>query len=403
MKIKKKIVIIVFAILVILSPNLALAKEEGQVVGFDSQVKSYIIGNEETGEIFYEKDADKAYPIASMSKLMTYLLSKEAIDKGEISLDQEIKASKEAEELTSPAYSHLGLREGEYYTIDELLTGLMVASGNDCALELANAVSGSEKNFVKKMNQKAKELGLETQSYYNPDGLQTDDDNQNSSSARDLFKLSQIVIKEYPEVLEYSKVRKIEDKKKHIDVKSTIPLVEEIEGVDGLKTGSTEEAGFCLTTTVDMKKLDDKDDFRTIGIVMGSETEEIRALAMTDLIYYVSKYYNSKEILNTNLPAETIKLNTVSNGYIELYPLKSLKFIVKNGTAPSTKFKIDDSIKAPIKAGEKLGRVEVSYQDQTYDVDLVAKTKQDQASQFIRLVRVFKDACNFMLECIIAR
>src|SRR5699024_7119637 len=124
-----------------------------------------------------------------------------------------------------------------------------------------------------------------------------------------------LILKKYPEVLEYSKIRKIEDKKKDIDVESTIPLVGEIDGVDGLKTGSTEEAGFCLTSTVDMKELDDKDDFRTIGIVMGCETEEIRELAMTDLIYYVSKYYNSKEILNTNLPAEIIKLNTVCNGY----------------------------------------------------------------------------------------
>lgn len=403
MKIRKKMVSLIFAILLILNPSLAFAKEEEQVVGYDLQVKSYIIGNEQTGEIYYEKNADKAYPIASMSKLMTYLLTKEAIDNGDISLDQKIKASKEAEELTSPIYSHLGLKEGEYYTIEELLTGLMVVSGNDCALELSKAVSGSEEEFVKKMNQKAKDFGLETQSYYNSDGLQTDDDKQNSSSARDLFKLSQLILKKYPEVLEYSKIRKIEDKKKDIDVESTIPLVGEIDGVDGLKTGSTEEAGFCLTSTVDMKELDDKDDFRTIGIVMGCETEEIRELAMTDLIYYVSKYYNSKEILNTNLPAEIIKLNTVSNGYIELYPIKSLKFIVRNGTAPSTKFEIDDSIKAPIKAGEKLGQVEVSYNDQTYDVDLVAKTKQNQASQFIRFVRVFKDACNFMLECIIAR
>lgn len=403
MEFKEKLGSLLLALLLVFSPSLSFAEEEGQVVGYDSQVKAYIIGNEETGEIYYEKDADKAYPIASMSKLMTYLLAKEAIDEGEISEDQEIKASKKAEELTSWEYSHLGLKEGETYTIRELLEGLMVVSGNDCAYEIARAVSGSEKKFVKKMNDKAKELGLDSQVFYNADGLQTEDDEQNSSSVRDVFKLSQIIIKEYPEVLEYSKIRKIEDKKRDIEKNSTIPLVDEVEGVDGLKTGSTEEAGFCLTTTVDMKKLDANDDFRAVAVVMGAESEEIRNLAMKDLIYYVSKYYNSREVLNTNLPAETIKLNTASNGYIELYPVKSLKFIIKNGTAPSTKYKIDDTIKAPIKAGEKLGEVEVTYNDQTYDVALVAKTQQDQASQFTRVVRVFKDTCNFMLECIIAR
>lgn len=403
MKIKEKLASFLLALLLMLAPTQALAQGEDQVVGYDSQVRAYIIGNEETGEIYYEKNADKAYPIASMSKLMTYLLAKEAMDRGDISEDTEIKANERAEELTGWQYSHLGLKEGETYTIKELIDGLMVVSGNDCAYEIARAISGSEKEFVKKMNAKAKELGLESQSYYNADGLQTEDDKQNSSSARDMFRLSQIIIEEYPEVLEFSKIRKIEDKKRDIDKKSTIPLVDEVEGVDGLKTGSTEEAGFCVTTTVDMKKLDDNDDFRTIGVVMGAETEEIRNLAMKDLIYYVSKYYNSKEVLSTNLPAETIKLNTASNGYIELYPVESLKFIVKNGTAPSTKYKIDDTIKAPIKAGQKLGEVEVTYDDQTFDVALVAKTQQGQASQFTRVVRVFKDACNFMLECIIAR
>lgn len=403
MKIKNIILSLVLVFLISLSPSNSFAKNEDQIVGFDSKVKSYIIGNQKTGEIFYEKDADRTYPMASMSKLMTYLLTKEAIKEGKISLDTKIKASEEAEKLASWEYSHLGLKEGENYTIDELLKGLMVVSGNDCAYALAEAVSDSHEKFVKKMNQKAKELGLSSQTYYNADGHQTDDGNQNSSSARDVFRLSQIVIKKFPEVLELSKIKKIEDKKKDIEKKSTIPLVGEIDGVDGLKTGSTEEAGFCLTTTCDMNKLDENDQFRIIAVVMGAESEEIRNLSMTDLIYYVSKYYNSREILNTNMPVKTIKLNTVSNGYIELYPIESLKFIIKNDTVPTTKFIIDDDLKAPIKKGQKLGKVMVTYKDDTYDIDLISKTDQNQANRFTRIIRVFKDSCNFMLQCLIAR
>lgn len=302
MKISKKIKIFILSLVFMLVPSLALAADEGQIVGVDSQVSAYLIGNEETGEIFYQKDAETPYPIASMSKLMTYLVTKEAMDEGKISMDQKIKVSKKAEELAAPGYSHLGLKEGDQFTVEELLNGLMVVSGNDCAVALAEAVAGSEAKFVRLMNQKAEELNLSSQAYYNASGLQTDNDNQNTSSAIDLFKLCQVIIKKYPEVLDYASIRKIEDKKRDISQESTIPLVDEIKGVDGLKTGSTDEAGYCLTTTVNMKEIDAKDNFRTIGIVMGADSHEARNLAMSDLIYYVSRYYNTKEILNKDVP-----------------------------------------------------------------------------------------------------
>lgn len=403
MKLKGKIATILLTLSLALSPSLSFAKDEGRIVGYDSQVKAYIIGDTDSGEVFYEKNSDKAYPIASVSKLMTYLISKEAIDDGIIALDTEFEVSEDAEKLTGPEYSSLGLKEGETSNVKELLEGLMVVSGNDCAVELARLVSGSELEFVKKMNERAKQLGLESQSYYNAHGLQTESGKQNSSSAKDLFKLSQIIIDKYPEVLEYAKTRKIVDKKRGIEKNSTIPLVGEIDGVNGLKTGSTQEAGFCLATSVDMDKLDNKDDFRTVAIVLGSETAEVRNLVMTDLIYYVSKYYDTKEILNSEIPAQTLKLNSASSGYVDLYPTESIEFVIKHGSVPSTKFDLDQTIKAPIKAGEKFGKVKVSYKDKTYDVSLVARNSQDEAKRFTRVMRTLEDSCNFLLECIIAR
>lgn len=403
MKLIKKINIFIIAMFVLLIPISSFASENMKVVGVDDQVRAYIIGNEETGEIFYEKNADSVYPIASMSKLMTYLLVKEAIDKGDVSLDQEITISEEAAEYAAPGNSALGLEEGEKFTVKELIEGLMVVSGNDCAYQLSQVVAKRESEFVKLMNKRAEELGLESQVFYNSSGLQTEDNHQNSSSARDLFKLSQEVIKKYPEVLELSKIRKIENKSKGIDKESTIPLIDDIKGVDGLKTGSTLEALYCLTSTVDMKKIDEKDDFRTIGIVMGADSYEARDMAMSDLIYYVSRYFDTEEILNTEIPVERIKMNTASKGYVELYPTQSIKFIVKNGTIPSTKYNIDDDKKAPINEGEKLGSVEIAYKDQKFDVDLVTKTAQKRATSFTRVVRSIQDYCDFLLECIIAR
>lgn len=408
MKKDKKVFIFFLSLVFILFPFSSFAfeserKDGDNIVGVDKNVRSYIIGNEESGDIFYQKDANKKYPIASMSKLMTFLLVRDTIEEGKLSFDTKIKGTKEAEDLTSPAYSHLGIKKGEEYTVKELLTGLMVVSGNDCANLLATSISQTEDKFAQKMNEKAKELNLLSQEYFNASGINTEDDKQNSSSAKDLFELARIIIKKYPDILEYSKIRKIDDPKKGIHKESTIPLVGEVEGVDGLKTGTTEEAKYCLTTTLDMSKLDNKDHFRAIGIVMGASDSEVRNSAMTDLIYYVSRFFDYKKLFDKKYPSKSIKMNSVKEGYVELYPNKDLSFIIKDKTMPTVKYKINKNIKAPIKKGENLGKANISYMDQNYEINLISKKDQQRASDFTRIKRTISDACDFLIECIIAR
>ncbi|MDU6546830.1 D-alanyl-D-alanine carboxypeptidase family protein [Anaerococcus vaginalis] len=405
---RKKIIAFLLAFLFIFSPiktfaDDTVAKEGDNIVGADKFVKAYLIGNQESGDIFYQKNADQTYPIASMSKLMTFLLVRDAIESGKISFDTKVKGTKEAEDLTGPEYSAMGIKEGEQYTIKELLTGLMVVSGNDCANLLASTISGSEANFANEMNKKAQELNLKSQKYYNASGINTEDDKQNSSSAKDLFELTRIIVDKYPDVLEYSKINEINDNKKDIHKKSTIPLRDEIKGVDGLKTGTTEEAGHCLTTTIDMNKFDPKNEYRAIGIVMGAEENEFRNSAMTDLIYYVSRYFNYKKLTDKDLPSDSIKVNSVKEGYVELYPEKTVGFIIKDKAMPSVKIKINKDIKAPIKKNEKLGKAYIKYKDKSYEVNLISKKDQQKASNFTRIKRTVSDACNFLVECIIAR
>ena len=400
---KNKISSIIVVLLIILFPINALAANQSQVVGLDQNVKAYIIGNEENGDIYYEKDSSTPYPIASLSKLMTYLLVKESIDEGKLSLDQEVTVDEEAAKFHSWEYSYLGLDEGEVYTIEELLQGLMVVSGNDCAYQLAITVCDSESEFARLMNMKAGELGLDSQVYYNASGVQTESGNQNSSSAKDLFTLSKYIIEKYPEVLEYSKVRKIEDQRRDIDVASTIPLVGDIPGVDGLKTGSTEEAGYCLVSTVDMKEIDSKDDFRTIAVLLGADQKDTRNKAMSDLIYYVSRYYDKVKILDTNVAYDSLKVNTAKQGYVDLYPNQNIEMIVKTGDVPAVRTKLQQDIKAPIKSGQVLGDANVSYEDKEYDVSLISQSNLEEASLFSRIVRAFEDAANFLLQVLIAR
>src|SRR5699024_839297 len=242
-----------------------------------------------------------------------------------------------------------------------------------------------------------------SQVYYNSSGVETEDEFQNSSSARDLLKLSQYILKTYPEILEYSAIREIKDSSRDIDKKSTIPLMDEIEGVDGLKTGTTNDAGYCLVTTVDMNKLDSKDEFRAIGVVMGADQKDTRDMVMSDLIYYVSKYYSTRTILDTNVAIKSIKDITVKQGYIELYPKDDLKMIIKEGENPTIKYNIKDNIIAPVKEGEELGEIEVSYHDDSHKAGLYSKKALDKASLFSRIVRTIEDTTDFLLKTVIAR
>ncbi|MDU2585185.1 MAG: serine hydrolase, partial [Anaerococcus prevotii] len=123
--------------ILILTGTSSLAAGEGRVVGLDGNVTAYLIGNQENGDIYYEKNADEALPMASLTKLMTFLLVREAMDEGKIDLNTSVKADKRAEELTSWEYSALGLKENESYSVEELLQGLIAVSGNDCAHLLA--------------------------------------------------------------------------------------------------------------------------------------------------------------------------------------------------------------------------------------------------------------------------
>lgn len=402
MKYKCKIVSLVMAAFIFFMP-ISFAVGQSKVVGLDDNVKAYIIANEESGEVYYEKNADEPRAMASLSKLMTFLVTKEAIDNGEISLETKVKADKEAEKLTSWEYSALGVKEGEIYTVDELLRGLIAVSGNDCAYLLANTISVSEAAFAREMNDKAKELDLESQIYYNSSGIETEDGYQNTSSARDLFKLTQYVLKTYPEILDYAAIREIKDSARDIDKKSTIPLMDEIKGVDGLKTGTTDKAGYCLVSTIDMKELDSKDDFRSIGVVMGADQKDTRNKVMSDLIYYVSKYYSTRTVLDTNVAIKSIKDVTVKQGYIDLYPKEDIKMIIKEGENPTIKYNIKDDLIAPIKENQDLGEVEISYKDESYTVGLLSKKALDRASLFTRVVRTVEDSCDFLLKTVIAR
>ncbi|WP_276864497.1 D-alanyl-D-alanine carboxypeptidase family protein [Anaerococcus tetradius] len=402
MKFKKTMLISLLTLVFLLIPGEIFAAQT-RVVGLDSNVSSYLIGNEETGDVYYEKNADEARPMASLTKLMTFLLVRDAIEEGKINLNTSVKADKKAEELTSWEYSSLGLKEKESYSVEELLQGLIAVSGNDCAYLLAKTVAGSEEKFATLMNEKSKELGLSSQKYYNASGIETKDNKENQSSARDLFKLSSFIVRKYPDILRYSTMDEVNIPGKGIRKTSTIPLRKDIKGVDGLKTGTTDKAGYCLVTTVDMKELDGSDDFRCIGVVMGADQKDTRESVMSDLIYYISRFYSCKKVLDVNKSLDSIEVGSAKQGYIELYPKENLSIISNDDKKVATKITLNKDIKAPIKKGDILGKVDVSYDNKYHVVDLVSGSDVERASLFTRIVRNIENNVNFLVDLLIAR
>ena len=224
--------------------------------GYFNGVNSVLAGDVTTGEIYYQYQADTAYPIASISKLMTCLLVMDALSAGQITLEEQVVVSDAAYALSVSSDGVIALEAGEEITVQDLLLGALLASSNECALCLAEAVAGSEEAFAQMMNQKAKELGLSQAIFFNCHGLPVYTNDpvpaklQNRMSAEDMFRLVSYLLKVYPRVTDITSLQSASLESLGIEVKNTNPLLYNMSEVTGLKTGTTNKAGACLVTSL---------------------------------------------------------------------------------------------------------------------------------------------------------
>jgi len=245
------------------------------------QAESIILLNAHNGDVLFEKNADKSLPTASMSKMMTEYLVLEAIKKHQIEWNTPVSISDYAYWVSShPGFASVHLQKGKQYSVKELFTAMAVRSANGTAVALAEAVSGSEKDFVQKMNEKAKELGLTNSRFVNSNGLSNSDleqyytsggpNDSNRMSAKDVATLARRLIQDYPEILNIIDQPKITfEGKTYHNTNWMLPGVKKdvgYQGVDGFKTGYTDEAGYCFVGTVH------KGQTRLISVVMGAPT-----------------------------------------------------------------------------------------------------------------------------------
>lgn len=224
--------------------------------GYFYGVNSVLAGDATTGELYYQYQADMSYPIASTSKLMTCLLTMDAIAAGQITLEETVTVSDAVEMLASSSDGVIPLEAGAQITVQELLLGLLLPSSNECALCLAESIAGSEEAFVRMMNQKAQELGLSQAVFFNCHGLPSytqepvSSKRQNRMSAQDMFRLSSYLLQVYPQVTDITSLKDAKLESLDFEVKNSNPLLHNLSGVTGLKTGTTNKAGACLVTSL---------------------------------------------------------------------------------------------------------------------------------------------------------
>lgn len=340
--------------------------------GLEKDTRAVLLGEYESGKILYEYSIDSQIEVASLTKIMTYLVTMDYVSSGKAGLDNMITVSLKASKTPGSSFS---LKEGEELSLKVLLDSIMIVSANDSCVAIAEHISGSEDAFTKLMNEKAKEIGLKNTYFVNSSGYPLKDGKQNMMSTRDLFKLTRYVISKYPQVLETTKINKIFMPTRDFDNENTNPLLKLIKDVDGFKTGYTDKAGYCLISTIKVKEDENnKKPFRLIGIVMGTTSEEERRDKSKKLIEYGLENYSYQQILNKDISVKTINIANAKNPNVQVFPQRDLVMFVNKGQKIQQEIILEENIKAPIKAGTKIGKVVVSnVEDQRHSIDLIIK------------------------------
>lgn len=248
--------------------------------GFFDGLNTVVAGDATTGEVFYGYDMEKVYPIASTTKLMTYLLTMDAIAAGSISPTDMVTISEKAARLSNSQDGAVAMQSGWEIPVSELMLGALLPSSNECALSLAEYVGGTEEAFVDKMNKKAEELGLASAVFYNSNGLPVFSNNviaaktQNRMNGYDMFRLCSHIITTYPAVKEITSLKSARMDTLRKDIKNTNGLLYNMPEVNGLKTGTTDRSGACLITSLTMQGSDGPHDL--IVVVLGAENSQTR-------------------------------------------------------------------------------------------------------------------------------
>lgn len=384
----KKSVFFAFIIILIIFSMIAVVEAQD----FDVGVEAAILVDADTGQVLFEKNADKKLPPASITKIMTLLLAMEEVEKGTVSLEDEVTISRFAESMGG---SQIFLAAGTRVKMGDLLKAVTIASANDASVAVAETIAGTYSNFVSRMNKRAQELGMKNTHFVNSTGLPTKG-GEHYSTARDISIMARELVK-YPQILEWASiwVDYLQLPNRKAMLVNTNKLIKDYPGMDGLKTGHTDAAGFCLAATAR------RDNMRLISVIMNANSEREREEVTARLLDYGFNTFSKELVIKKGAQVQNIevpggkKTVTVAEAANDLYVL------VKRGTKSSLTKKviIKEDLKAPVKKGEILGK-EVVLQDEKVlgEVNLIASEDIEKAGLLTRLWRAFVNWIGSLLK-----
>ncbi|MFE5324199.1 D-alanyl-D-alanine carboxypeptidase family protein [Paenibacillus sp. NPDC056579] len=396
-------------------PKAAVAAEQ---VDLKLNVKSAILMDAASGQILFEDRADTPLPPASMAKMMTEYLTMEAVKSGKFSWDEMVTTSQNAADVIGSGGL---LALNEQVSMKDMFAAMSIYSANDASVALAEKIAGSEEEFAKMMNAKAKEFGLSEQAHFiNATGLSRADmgkyapkelQGETLLTARDAAIIAYNILKDHKEVLEYTSIpsKKFREKDKTPMINWNWMLAGNkdninfkkyaYEGLDGLKTGSTDDAGYCFTGTAE------RNGMRLISVVMGTPKEPTRFEETRKVLDYGFSNFESKPVLTAKQEIDSLKTVNIKKGVATQVPVVTqtgVNFVVKKGATPDqftiTAQPVEESkLVAPIKSGDVLGTVKVTYQGTEKVANLIANEDVEKGSWFRLFFRAIK---NFFVDMV---
>ena len=351
---------------------------------FDINASTVILQDYFSGEVLYEKEADREIYPASMTKIMTSIIAFDLINKGDLSLDDKFIVSENAWRLSAAGFSSMFIMVGDEVSVEDLLRGIIVASGNDACVALAEGIAGSEEEFAIMMTSKAKEIGMENTNFSNSSGI---NDPDNYSTVRDILKMSRYLIKEHPEFYkmfaekEFTWDRTGGDP---ITQGNRNPLLYKNLGADGIKTGYLAVEKYSLASSINRKGR------RLIAVGSGFDAKSLRSKESSRLLTYGLTNFDLVEINKVNKPIDKVEVWLGKQNYVDVYVNTDIYKTIKKAKKRLLKISLryDGPIEAPIKKNQKIGTFRVVYDEELIgEYDLLASKDVQKVNIFTRLIK----------------
>ena len=337
-----------------------------------------------SGEILYEKEPDRSIYPASMTKIMTSIIAFDLIKSGDLSLDEKFIISERAWRLSTAGYSSMFVMVGDEVSVENLLKGIIVASGNDACVALAEGIAGTEEEFAIMMTSKAKELGMNNTNFANSSGI---NDPDNYSTVRDIMIMSNYLIKTYPEYYEWFSEKEFTWDRTGgdpITQGNRNPLLYKNMGADGIKTGYLAVERYSLASSIE------RNGRRLIAVGSGFETKSTRSRQSSKLLIYGLTIFDLVEISNKDKPFTSIDVWLGKNNEVKVYTKENIYKTINKGQKRKLEVKVvyDGPIEAPIEKGQELAKLKIIYdQELIGEYELLALNEVKKVNVFSRLMK----------------